>query len=247
LLSPSVESWRPYVAKLTPALGNIPVPFVLAWIEVESAGNPCAVGFVGDIDAQGQVLESGLFQLMSPHDIATGRTTVAAMRENCSTQTHYPEITPAVKKAYHEAAAKIARHESLSADQTQAWGLVNSAGAAEQKIVRPLTEDQKVRQIMVGLQYIFNVTRKIDAALAAVGTTWSKTDPGYWALVKSYHAAAGFPTGGLAIATKALGHAPANWTELVHGVRAASGAQYDGTIANATKTMLKAFPQRPNV
>lgn len=86
----NVESWRNIVTRMAPAV-NVPVTAVMSWMAVESAGKPGAVGGVdkdGFVarDAEGNILETGLFQLYSPGEIVTAGTTVAKMRVNCSVQ-----------------------------------------------------------------------------------------------------------------------------------------------------------------
>lgn len=47
--SPTVEQWRNVLAPRARALG-IPLDFLLAWLQIESGGNPCSVGFHGEQD-----------------------------------------------------------------------------------------------------------------------------------------------------------------------------------------------------
>lgn len=59
----TVESWRGIVSEKA---GNIPVNFILKWIQVESDGNPCATG--GHMANSTDVKETGLFQFYYPDD-----------------------------------------------------------------------------------------------------------------------------------------------------------------------------------
>jgi hypothetical protein len=63
--SDSVEAWRPLVEANA---GSNPVEFLLAWIAVESAGNPCSWTSLS---------EAGIFQLMAGDNIANGQTSIA--------------------------------------------------------------------------------------------------------------------------------------------------------------------------
>jgi hypothetical protein len=211
---PGAAPWLPYIEAQILSYGAdargqpvIPVPFVLAWIEAESAGNPCAIGFPGEMDQQGNVLETGLFQLMSPHDVALAGTTVQAMRQCCATQTRFPGLTRA------SPAAQIA-----------------AARAAEQAATCVLTEAAKAEHIRAGLTYIHNITGIVDKSLARYGTSWSKGTPDYWALVKGYHNAASMPTGGVDVAAATLGHAPQSFAELQQGIL--GSAYYKGLNPN---------------
>ena len=69
---PSVEKWRGLVSRYA---GDIPVDFLLAWIQRESGGNPCSYT---------TLRESGIFQLMPPDNTNQGGTTEAALRAACS-------------------------------------------------------------------------------------------------------------------------------------------------------------------
>lgn len=80
---PEVEAWRPLVESYA---GDLPIGFLLAWIQRESGGNPCSYTSAG---------ESGIFQLMPPDNIATAGTSVAALRAACvgSSQTRARALT----------------------------------------------------------------------------------------------------------------------------------------------------------
>lgn len=81
--SPTTEAWRPLVESYA---GDIPVNFLMAWIERESGGNPCSYTSMG---------EAGLFQLMPPDNIAQAGTSVGALRAACvgSTQQRSRALT----------------------------------------------------------------------------------------------------------------------------------------------------------
>ena len=235
----TVESWRPYVAKLAPAFGAdasgqpiIPIDFVLSWINVESNGIPGAVGFPGEMDMQGNApLESGPFQFMSPHDIKEAGTTVDEMR-----------VGTAIP---HPVFPGLTRHSPPAE--------VDAARAKAQAMARPLTEEEKYRHVLAGLTYIANAMKLVDAT----GVGWAKSNPGYWALVKSHHGAFSWPGAGVAMARAGLGRNPTTWDDLLAGMRAsgayaeiarkvaASGSSnpHEVAAANAAKTMRGAFPR----
>jgi hypothetical protein len=213
---PTVEQWRPYVEKLIRGFGMhpdgspiIPIPFVMQWITMESGGNPCAVGRPGETDQKGQVLESGLFQLMSPHDIALAATSVPEMRACC--------------------------------------GPVSTNRFTTQACLRDLTEQEKLRQIQVGLTYIFECEKLVDAAMHATGTNWSKTSNDYWMAIKSHHAGPSLMNPGLAMATRKLGHPPANWGEYQEALLASIDPKnvpgFQSLLSNSFRCGLAAFPK----
>jgi hypothetical protein len=69
--SPAVEIWRSVIEQYA---GDLPVEFLLAWIQRESAGNPCSYT---------SMHESGIFQLMPPDNTDQGGTSEAALRTAC--------------------------------------------------------------------------------------------------------------------------------------------------------------------
>jgi hypothetical protein len=80
-----VEAWRPLLAQYA---GDIPVDFLLAWVQRESNGNVCSYT---------RLRESGIFQLMPPDNTNAGGTTEAALRTSCigNTQLRLRPATPA--------------------------------------------------------------------------------------------------------------------------------------------------------
>lgn len=74
--------WAPIVAPLALA-ANIPLQFVLAWIEMESSGNPCAVGNIHAHGPDGEPLEMGIVQMYNPDDFKRAGVDPAAFRRYC--------------------------------------------------------------------------------------------------------------------------------------------------------------------
>ena len=75
--SPQVEQWRSLLSRHG---SDLPTDFLLAWLEKESGGNPCAQGMTDP-----SRFEAGLFQTMHPSDDRYGAT-VAQLRAACSGQ-----------------------------------------------------------------------------------------------------------------------------------------------------------------
>lgn len=82
----AVEIWRPLVSKYA---GEIPVPFLLAWIQKESYGNPCSWT---------SLREAGIFQLMEGSNQRVAGVTEAQLRAGCApipSQQLLRSLTPA--------------------------------------------------------------------------------------------------------------------------------------------------------
>ncbi len=71
----SAEQWRPLFQKYAP---DLPQDFLIAWLNNESGGNPCALGIPG--------VEAGIFQTYHPADDRYGAT-FDQLRAGCSGQT----------------------------------------------------------------------------------------------------------------------------------------------------------------
>lgn len=68
----SVEAWRSLLDRYR---GDIPLDYLLAWLQKESGGDPCSYT---------SLRESGIFQLMPPDNTNVAGTTEAALRAACS-------------------------------------------------------------------------------------------------------------------------------------------------------------------
>ena len=68
---PAIEQWRSALA--TAAGIDVPVDFLLAWIDIESGGNPC------NMTTETGSQEAGIFQLMSPGNTSVAGTTAAQL------------------------------------------------------------------------------------------------------------------------------------------------------------------------
>jgi hypothetical protein len=71
MFSPLVEFWRSYFEQ---SGTDLPIEFILDWIQRESGGNPCSYTTYH---------ESGILQLMPPHDTDAAGTTEDALRTMC--------------------------------------------------------------------------------------------------------------------------------------------------------------------
>jgi len=89
-----VSIWRALIKKLAPA--SLDVEFVLKWIEVESNGNPCAVGSFKSFGPDGNPLEMGIGQFYNPDDLVRLKLTGSELRAYCipGTQRASRVLTP---------------------------------------------------------------------------------------------------------------------------------------------------------
>lgn len=88
---PSVELWRP---ALGDARGDIPLEFLLAFIQRESNGNPCSFT---------KYREAGIFQLMPGDNQNVAGTNEAALRAGCTGDTQSPSMMWSVPQATRDA------------------------------------------------------------------------------------------------------------------------------------------------
>jgi len=72
--SASVEQWR---GLMSTAGGDLPIEFLLSWLQHESGGNPCSTGIPN--------VEAGIFQTFHPADDRFGAT-FTQLRAGCSGQ-----------------------------------------------------------------------------------------------------------------------------------------------------------------
>lgn len=78
---PQVEQWRSLLSRYG---GDLPVEFLLAWLEKESGGSPCATGIPN--------VEAGIFQTFHPSDDRFGAT-FEQLRAACSGQSQVRQLS----------------------------------------------------------------------------------------------------------------------------------------------------------
>lgn len=112
---PSVASWTPYLSDLVDQAG-LPLAWVLRWIQVESGGNPFAVGNVNALGPDGFPREMGLSQLYNPDDLRTFGLSSAQLRAGAdgNSQRAARALTDEEKR-YHASAA--VRHMARCRDR----------------------------------------------------------------------------------------------------------------------------------
>lgn len=105
----SVEVWRSLVEDLA---GELPTEFLLKYIEVESGGNPCALGIAN--------VEAGLFQTYHPDDDRYGLT-FTECRTGCSGAKLVRSLSDAEKRARVAAGIAMVRaHLARARKQVEA-------------------------------------------------------------------------------------------------------------------------------
>lgn len=82
---PALRAWRPIIASLLPS--SLDLDFVMKWIEVESGGNPCAVGSFKQRGPDGHPRELGIAQFYNPDDLVRIKLTGDQLRAYCIPET----------------------------------------------------------------------------------------------------------------------------------------------------------------
>ena len=177
----SAEAWRSLVTQLA---GDLPTDFMIAWIDVESGGNPCDYT---------SLRESGISQLMYPDNLNTAHTTEAAQHP----------VPPCVAGT-----SSSASYSSLSPSQQndQVQGMVTyvnamraNAHAQLQAVGTDWDESTGDFWKLVKMNHVAPATipPALQAALAANGTP-----PPDWATFAQFASANGVPTAWLSNASK---------------------------------------------
>ena len=74
--------WEPFLVSLLPR--GMPLQFAKNWIEIESGGNPCAIGVPGSLGTDGHPKEQGIAQLYNPDDFNAHGIPSGSLRKYCS-------------------------------------------------------------------------------------------------------------------------------------------------------------------
>jgi hypothetical protein len=105
---PTVEQWRSLIQRLAP---DLPIEFVLAWIDHESGGNPCSTGVT-----TAAMFEAGIAQTNHPSDNIFGAT-AEQLRTMCSGQTQVRPMTDAERLLHAQVAVNAIRAFKQRAQQ----------------------------------------------------------------------------------------------------------------------------------
>ena len=190
----TTESWRPILIPLCVKAG-IPIEFMMKWLQVESGGDPCAVGNPFASFSNGAYpLESGLVQLFGPDDYTATKADPAAMRAYCK-----PKQMMAVRD-----------HNGVQL--TNKDGTPMFAMGFPQGVTRALTPDEVAEQARATVAKVSSDMRSAGRMLAGVGAHWPTTAPDFWMFVKLQHALPGLASS-IRFVAKQLGRAPTGWHE----------------------------------
>jgi hypothetical protein len=202
----SLQSWAPIVARLIPQVApRAPQAFVMKWLEIESGGNPCAVGDPGQLGPDGNPAEIGIGQLYNPDDFVAFGARAGDFRAYC-------QPAAPLSAAYRQARADLSNAQGDVALQTAAKARMATAARQMQTKTRMLTPAEVDAQVRITLlDKIEQGITHADGVVHANGLSWSVPD--YWKLVKAPHALPAILGNGMPAVVKKLGRAPTSWAE----------------------------------
>jgi len=217
----SLTFWQPIVqhvlASDAPAVATRPgaLPFSMKWLELESAGNPCAIGRIDQLSADGSnpyPREIGIGQAYNPDDLRAQGIDPAALRAYCQP----PAVMADLAKQYAAAVA---------AKDTQTMHQVMVKAQSRTRMLTTTEVDQQVRATL---------TRKIiagvgiaDATVKRYALDWIPAD--VWKLAKCDHALPEILNRGMPAVVAQLKRAPHDWREF----RIVLGMDHDPKWNNA--------------
>jgi hypothetical protein len=184
-----VAQWAPLLAPGCLRYG-IQLAYALKWVDIESGGNPCEVGYPPAHGSGGpwskQPREMGIVQFYNPDDLQALGLSGDALRAYC-----------------------------VPGDQHETMYKGNIVRGFSQKATRPLTSDEMAQQAdgAVGLIKRSMSSATSDLMSVRAGPTWSPSTRNYWALVKLQHGLPQISRVGLPAVTKRLGRPPSGWGE----------------------------------
>jgi hypothetical protein len=203
-----LHSWAPIVASLIPSVApRTPQAFAMKWLEIESGGNPCAVGDPGQLGPDGNPAEIGIGQLYNPDDFVAFGARAGDFRAYCPAAA---QLAAAYRQAQQDYADAVKAGDTAA--QTAARARMAAAARQMQTKTRPLTQAELAAQAKVTLlDKIEQGITHADALVHEYGLAWSVPD--YWKLVKAPHALPAILGNGLPAVVKKLGRAPHSWAE----------------------------------
>lgn len=182
---PTLEQWAALLAPGCLA-HRIQLPYALRWIDLESGGNPCAVGYPAAHGPDGNPLEIGIAQLYNPDDLVGAGVTGAQLRAYCVPGNDHAIVYK----------GKTVRGFSSA-------------------LLRPLTAAEMQQQADATIALIARCMATATRDLVAVhaDAAWSPSTRNYWTLVKLQHGLPGLSHTGLRAVARRLQRAPRSWQE----------------------------------
>lgn len=214
---PRTSDWAALLAPGCVAWG-IPLAYALRWVDMESGGNPCAIGYPPAHGPDGMPLELGIAQLYNPDDLHL--TT--------------PPLTGAELRAY-----------CVPGDQHEIMYKGRVIRGFSQALLRPLLPEERTRQAQGAIDLIRASVRRAEGDLQGVGAGpgWARDGRDFWRLVKLQHGLPAFSREGMPAVARLLGRAPRGWKEftaslgrvtLGHSAESRRG-ELAGSISNAER------------
>lgn len=182
---PSLKTWSIAVTPYA-AIYNVQVPYALKWVDEESGGNPCAIGYPPSSGPDGNPREMGIAQFYNPDDLKVLGITGNELRSYCE-----------------------------SGNQHSIMYKGKMVTGFSSKMIRPMTRTEMDVQAKATIGLISKSMKAATADLVAIGAgpSWSRMTRNYWTLVKLQHGLPGISRTGLSAVTKYLGRPPISWLE----------------------------------
>lgn len=205
---PQIAQWKPFVA-IAAVTSSIDMKvnavqlasFAMAWLAIETGGNPCDVGSATATGPDGYPRELGLFQFFNPDDLRALGATAAELVTYC--------IRPERGAREHP---DTNNHDGGFLDGSQPNPQKLTGGPAVMA-TSLMNSAQIARHIQLGMGLIKLKRASADHYMSAVNLRWPTTGRDYWRMVKLYHALPTIVNTGLAQVTQRLGRAPLAWAE----------------------------------
>lgn len=161
----TVKDWDPYINALSGGYGVSGV-FARKWIEVESGGNPAAIGAPGDF-YNGHPREIGIAQFYNPDDLARLGLKIENLRAYCdgNTQKLTRALTDAEMKEQVVGLLKL-----VKLCQTSAYGILAAVGNPKWSYA----DLQKLTKLVHGLPGLAYGVKAVMRYLGRAPSSWDE-------------------------------------------------------------------------
>jgi hypothetical protein len=185
ITKPSTADWAKALAPGCVASG-IQLAYALKWVAMESAGNPCTIGYPPARGPDGLPLEMGIGQFYNPDDLQRLHLTGVELRAYCVPGDQHETVYKG--KVIRGFSQLMSRPITLPEMQKQANGTV-------ELIVRSMASASR------------------DLGSVGAGPSWSPGHRAFWALTKLQHGLPALSRQGLPLVKGLLGRSPSSWSE----------------------------------